>query len=357
MKKVFIIILICSIIICFVFINHGKQKQDNLFILKGWIEGVDSGVLRLNYINSFSQYIRDTVHIINEHFEFQGYICEPTKANLIEEEEFFEIAIFLEPGLMEAFVPKGKFSEIELTGSKTQEELNELKLFNTSFDFIQSSPSSYVSLSLLDDYLFSGKYDPEMLDSLNILFESLDLLVQNSKNGKKVKWELGKRGKNQIGNFASDFLERDINGQAISLSNFRDKNVVLLDFWASWCIPCREAFPFLKDVYEKYHLVGLDIIAIALDYDKEAWMRAINKDGINNWYHILRDDPQELQSGQFFGTFIRKNSVRDNYFIGINGGVPFYLLIDKNGKVVARWHTSAEMKEEIIQMLDRLLTE
>jgi len=358
MKKGGIIILICFIIIVSIFVFLKSHKQNNVFILKGRIEGVNSGMLSLIYTNCFSQYIRDTVNIINEHFEFQGYINEPTKADLIVEENSSQITIFLEPCKMEVFIPIGKSDDIKLTGSKTQEEFNKLKLFNTGFDFIKAEPLSYVSLYILDNYLFSGNYDSDMLDSLNILFNSLGTLIQNSKRGKEIKWELGKRGKNKIGSFAFDFLEHDINGKVIKLSDFRNKNVVLLDFWASWCGPCRRAFPAIKNIYEKYHPLGLEIIAISLDYDKNAWISAINKDSIGNWHHILRDDPKELHPGQVFGTLpsIRENSIRDNYDHDGGRNVPFYILIGKDGKVIGKWFaTSEEIKKDIIQKLDEIL--
>jgi len=356
MKKGCIVILFCFISISSVFSQ--LQKQDSMFILKGQIENVKSGVLKLYYINRFSKLIRDTANITNEHFEFQGYINEPTRADLIGEEDSLRTTIILSPCQMKAFIPKENFNDITLIGSKTQEEFNKLKLYRSNFDFIKSEPSSYVSLNILYDYLYSRKYDSDMLDSLNVMFNLLDTTVQNSKYGKEIKWELDKRGENQVDSFATDFLEQDINGDTIRLSDFRGKNVVLLDFWASWCRPCRAAFPFIKDIYEKYHPLGLEIIAISVDFNKDAWINAINKDSITNWHHIWQDDPKDLQQGQVFGTLstIRKNSIRDNYDHNGGRGVPFYVLIDKDGKVVWKWlGESEEMKKEIIQKLNDVL--
>jgi thiol-disulfide isomerase/thioredoxin len=90
----------------------------------------------------------------------------------------------------------------------------------------------------------------------------------------------------RIGNLAPDFKATTLNQKDIVLSQFKASSVVLLDFWASWCVPCRQSIPYLKVVYHKYHTKGLSRIAVSVDEDRKKWIDAVNQDSTNMWYHI-----------------------------------------------------------------------
>ena len=132
-----------------------------------------------------------------------------------------------------------------------------------------------------------------------------------------------------VGEKASEISLPDTKGSNLSLSSLQGK-VVLIDFWASWCGPCRRSEPELKKLYEKYQSKGFEIYGISVDEDKFAWKTAIKQDKIN-WLHVNDDK----------GTVANKWNVMY---------IPNTYLLDKTGKVVAV-NPSHQQLDELIQKL------
>ena len=112
----------------------------------------------------------------------------------------------------------------------------------------------------------------------------------------------------------------------VELANYKNKTFVLLDFWASWCMPCLKEIPKMKEVYKKYNEKGLTIIGISLDRVKDSWSEAIRKYNLNVWPQILSSETNEKDE--------KENNL--SYLYNCDA-IPFYVLIDKEGKVVAKW--------------------
>ena len=117
---------------------------------------------------------------------------------------------------------------------------------------------------------------------------------------------------------APDFTVKDENGKNISLSSFKGK-IVLLDFWASWCGPCRKDNPSVVLAYKKYHPMGLEIFGVSLDKEKDKWLEAIKADNLT-WKH-----GSELKEWQ--SSFVPLYEIQ---------GIPMNILIDKEGKIIAK---------------------
>ena len=132
-----------------------------------------------------------------------------------------------------------------------------------------------------------------------------------------------------VGERAHEISLPDQKGNNVNLSSLQGK-VVLIDFWASWCGPCRRSEPELKKLYDKYQTKGFEIYGISVDEDKFAWKNAIKQDKID-WLHV-NDDKGEV-AGKWNVMYI-----------------PNTYLLDKTGKVVAV-NPSHEQLDELIQKL------
>jgi len=137
-----------------------------------------------------------------------------------------------------------------------------------------------------------------------------------------------------LGMPAPEINMNDPNGIPLSLSSLKGK-VVLLDFWASWCKPCRAANPFVVSLYNKYKDKGLEIYSVSLDFKKEAWLKAIDQDKLSWRNHVC--DMKQWQSPVVA-------------LYGFNG-IPFSCLIDKKGNIAGKNLQGPEMEEKIKELL------
>lgn len=176
--------------------------------------------------------------------------------------------------------------------------------------WIADHPDSPLNAQLLFDL---SKIIPETKTSA--LYK---IIPENNKNnswGRELKFIIEHLF---TGTMAPNFSQRDTAGKKIELSQFQGK-YVLIDFWASWCVPCRKENPELRKAYELYHNKGLEIISVSLDDKRSNWVDAINADKLN-WNHV-----SDLKGWN--------NEISKNYRIG---SVPSNFLIDPSGKIVAK---------------------
>ena len=133
-----------------------------------------------------------------------------------------------------------------------------------------------------------------------------------------------------VGKEAPDFEEKKIDGSTMKLSDLRG-NIVLLDFWASWCGPCRRENPAVVKLYEKYKDEGFTIMSVSLDKSKEPWIAAIKKDGLT-WPNHVSD------LGGWSSRVPKMYNVR---------GIPFTVLIDKDGNIIKTKLRSHDLEVEL----------
>lgn len=214
----------------------------------------------------------------------------------------------------------------------------ESKIKTVCFNFIKENPSSFLSLHRLSMMLSQSAELPFYVDTITTLYNNLNKNIQNSTSGKHFKLMLINLNNSKVGSLAPAFTVNDIYSQPISLSSFRNNKYVLLDFWASWCVPCREDIPYLKEIYKKYNPKGLEIIGISKDDDVSAWKKAIAEDKTQNWRHILA--PLHNQKND--------SLVTNKYFVN---SIPVKILINKEGIIIGRWSGSGDENMDALKKL------
>lgn len=161
-------------------------------------------------------------------------------------------------------------------------------------------------------------------------FNAFTEKVRNSFLAQDVRKELAGRKATQPGELAPDFTLNDPDGKPVTLSDLRGQYVIV-DFWASWCKPCRAGMPGMKDLYAKYHDKGLEILGVSDDTKPEAWKQAIQEDQ-TPWIHVIDEFPEKNRPS-------RVGTLYNVHYI------PSYFLVDKEGKIIGKMdHEELEAK-------------
>jgi peroxiredoxin len=134
------------------------------------------------------------------------------------------------------------------------------------------------------------------------------------------------------GAVAPDFTLKSVDGEDVALSSFRGK-YVLVDFWASWCGPCRQENPNVVKAYNAFNAKGFEVLSVSVDRDQEAWKKAIEEDGLT-WTQVHADEA---------------SGVAQTY--GIQS-IPSTFLLDKEGKIVAKNLRGEELENKLAELLD-----
>lgn len=220
----------------------------------------------------------------------------------------------------------------DLASERFQERLN------ARISFVKEHPGSVVAPYVLSFYFSEGRMTREQLKEYYPIFQgeakNTAMYRHYTKIYKDIFEKLG------VGAVAPDFTLPTLEGEELTLSKVKGK-YIFVDFWASWCGPCRASFPHLKEVYSKYHKDGFEVVAIATaDYGSK-WKKAIEKDQ-TTWNHVFDGDPGVEGSGKApYGQ------------VAIEYGVPFLpttFLLDENGRILARQLRGKELDAKLEEL-------
>ena len=156
---------------------------------------------------------------------------------------------------------------------------NELLAYTSTYP--QNNPTSFLSVLLLDNMFNQPEVD---IQKIKTVYGSLTAKLQKTKPGLSIKNKIDNYKDISVGNVAPDFSGPTPDGKTLSLKQAMGK-LTIIDFWASWCGPCRKENPSVVALYNEFHEKGLNIIGVSLDKDGAKWKEAIAKDGLT-WSHV-----------------------------------------------------------------------
>ena len=311
-KSLFVLIIAIIAVSC-------NQKQEESVLLTGRVEGVESGIVYLQKFRNKTFDVIDSSEIVNDEFSFSKDVELPEIYGLSLDSTKGSFLLFLDENQANVVLDSANYyRNTTVEGSELHNLYVDYKSQrNVEIDsFIRQHPSSLVSAyALYRDY--SYRLTPEQIRS-NI--DLLDPSLRNTPYVETLEELIPTLEEVAVGNEAPNFTATDTEGNSVELADHIGKSkYVFLDFWASWCGPCRRENPNIVRAYEEYKDKGFDIFAVSLDHSKEGWVAAIEKDNLS-WTNVTDLKHWDSEPAKLYG-------VR---------AIPSNFLIDENGVIVAK---------------------
>ncbi|MET0392457.1 MAG: TlpA disulfide reductase family protein, partial [Chitinophagaceae bacterium] len=349
---------------------HGKWQQD----------GKMPSCVYLHYLYNKKQFL-DSARIVNGMYTFQGSVADVVFGWLALTPDPYgitdtnAIAIFIDRASMQV-ISEGPFVQAVISGSFAHEEYKKVmtvlrpyydrrkqlwhdrqaalsagqstgekeeqkikqqytafveevndSIRNGQLAFVKGNPASPIALYLIREAMgidFNG-------DLFAGVFAMLPAAVRNSEEGKTIGDRIEVVRRVSVGHPAIDFAQADTAGNRISLSSFRGR-YVLLEFWASWCKPCREENPMIVAAFHRFRDRGFTVLGVSLDTDTDKWIRAIHADSLD-WTHVCEGG--------------KRNPVARLYGIY---GIPQNFLINPEGVIIAKGLSGDQLLEELARI-------
>jgi peroxiredoxin len=365
------------IVVGFLFISC-KSDLPNQFEIQGTAKGYKNGEkIFLEREQEMELEIIDTAIIEDGKFVFEGSQSEPEIHFVSIENQDGKLPVIIEQGEiileinkndLDKSIIKGTYNNDELYGFRTRGNTRikaEMKAFERnnnekmiaaqrnndtaviyklqqvyqSFvdriekynnDYIDKNPSSYVSVLLLEDMMYNPTAS---IKKLKQQYEKLSSDLKNTKKGLALKKHLEKLTVIEVGMEAPDFKAPNPQGKAVSLKESLGK-LTLLEFWASWCKPCRQENPYIVAMYNDFHSKGLNIVSVSLDESLDQWVKGIADDDLR-WVHV-----SNLKSWQ--------EPIANLYNVK---SIPSTFLIDEKGIIIAKDLRQEDLRTKIAEIL------
>jgi thiol-disulfide isomerase/thioredoxin len=344
-----------------------ETLKDSAYAIIGKVTGQDNGIIYLIHRQSGKT---DSAFLDHGFFKFSGKAdtAEFCRISLNDRSKSF----FLENGKISMLITKDSVRQAQITGTRLQDEFNyfqnqisrqltdKMAELEKAYDaatknknqkaidsldkafealdieqkqlvaeYTRSHPASVISaFEIYSNFLYNFR-----LEQLDSLYQMLDSSAKGSYFGKQILNTITKTKLTSVGSPAPDFTNNDVNGKPVSLSSFKG-NYILVDFWASWCGPCRRENPAVVKAYQRFHGKGFDILGVSLDDTRADWLGAIKKDGLN-WTQVSELKGWDADVVSLYGI----------------KAIPMNFLLDKNGIIVARGLRGEELGNKLNGLL------
>lgn len=223
--------------------------------------------------------------------------------------------------------------EASATGKKGREELFAAQL-NYIRPYIAKNPSSVAGTYMLSNHLMFNSNLP--LNELEQMMAQFTGSAKQSSYFINLQKEVDERKAILPGNYAEDFTLMKPDSSKMTLSSTRGK-YVMIDFWASWCVPCREAIPHWKEVYAKYKNRGFEIVGVTNDSKWDAWKKAMAEENMP-WIQLADEFPIKNMPARVISKYK-------------HGTIPLYVLLDKEGKILVKTGDKKEIDNKLKELL------
>jgi len=365
MKKIiYLLVLTALIFAC---------KSEPHFVLKGNIANSDSVTFQLQKREAGKTVTIDSAISKKGSFKMTGAVEYPDLVQLIALNTPYRTAFYLENSDISITGTLDSLFNAKISGSKTQDEYTSLiesskplsekytglakefqaarqandqaklseiekaadavakEMTTVQKEFVKNNPSSFVTPSVLR----SLSYEMEA-DEIEAVINAMDTSVAKMPIVKDLKTRVEAMKAVSIGKKAPDFTMNDVNGNPVSLSSKFGARLLLVDFWAAWCGPCRQENPNVVKVYNEFKKKGFDVFGVSLDRTKDDWIKAIADDKLT-WTHV-----SDLQYWS--------NAAAKMYAVN---SIPANFLLDETGTIIARNLRGEDLRNKVSELLGK----
>lgn len=363
------ILIICSLLLGIII---GCSKTPSSYTISGKLNGITEGKIKLQKRSERKLITIDSTQIQQGSFTFSGTINSPEMYFLKIDEQETPIRFFAEASKITINGHIDSLGFVRVTGSNSQDILNSvgyelnsfvekqqelsnqylearkkgnkiqiaeiISQYNQLYEEKNNKIKQFVaenSSNVIGPYLVIRNLLPTLsFEELKTTTDNFDPSIADSKYVKNLKKRIEILAKVQIGKTAPDFTLNTPNGEPLSLTSLKGK-YLLIDFWASWCAPCRRENPRVVKFYQDYKDKNFTILSVSLDTKKENWTKAIEDDRLT-WYHV-----SDLKGWD--------NAAADLY--GVRS-IPHTVLLDPEQKIIAKNLRGEELRNKLSELLD-----
>lgn len=354
------------------FAERATAQGAGAYIINGKNENMSRGTAYLFTRINGKMVTLDSFQMSNGQFTFSGAVPIPEMRYIGFDNIDIYTSVFLENSTISVIIPEDEPKSADITGSSVHDLYSafnrELEVYSDQLENLRNHYQKAISEG---DEALEGEYETKCdsleisrlsfisrfvrnhgksslspfltlryliyslrLDELQAVVASFDSVLDSSVYVRLLNNHVEFLSHTAVGRPAVDFTLFDTAGSTLKLSSMYG-HYLLIDFWASWCGPCRRENPHMRSVYEKYHPLGFEILGVSLDQDKKKWIDAIKSDSLN-WTQV-----SDLQGWN--------NAAARQYAIN---SIPYTVLLDPNGMIIARGFYGGELDEKLKELYD-----